>query len=192
MLAEAVDVMRQLWTGETVDHWGEYYTVENARLFTRPAEPIPVIWAASGPESAVAAAEHGDGLWSTSPDPEVVRAYRDAGGDGPDLRAGDAVLGDRPRRGREDRARGVAERREPGPVVAGPADLDALRARRRARHRGDHRRPRPVRPGRVTGRRAGPRRTRMPASTTSTSTRSALTNAGSPTSGAPSSSTPWS
>ena len=32
MLAEAVDVMRQLWTGDTVDHWGEYYTVENARV----------------------------------------------------------------------------------------------------------------------------------------------------------------
>ncbi len=83
MLAEAVDVMRQLWTGDTVDHWGEYYTVENARLFTEPAEPIPVIWAASGADSAVAAAEHGDGLWSTSPDPDVVTAYRDAGGKGP-------------------------------------------------------------------------------------------------------------
>jgi G6PDH family F420-dependent oxidoreductase len=83
MLAEAVDVMRQLWTGETVDHWGEYYTVENARIFTEPAEPIPVIWAASGPESAAAAAEHADGLWSTSPDPETVTAYRDSGGDGP-------------------------------------------------------------------------------------------------------------
>jgi G6PDH family F420-dependent oxidoreductase len=75
--------MRQLWTGDTVDHWGEYYTVENARLFTEPADPIPVIWAAAGADSAVAAAEHGDGLWSTSPDADVVMAYRDAGGDGP-------------------------------------------------------------------------------------------------------------
>ena len=83
MLAEAVEIMRLLWTGETIDHWGDHYVVENARIFTRPAGPIEVIWAASGPASAALAAEHGDGLWSTSPDDEVVRAYRDAGGDGP-------------------------------------------------------------------------------------------------------------
>lgn len=83
MLAEAIAVMRELWTGETVDHWGEHYTVENARIFTRPEGDIPVIVAASGTAAAELAAEHGDGLWSTSPDAEIVEAYRSAGGDGP-------------------------------------------------------------------------------------------------------------
>jgi G6PDH family F420-dependent oxidoreductase len=83
MLAEATDVIRRLWTGETVDFWGEHYTVENARLFDPPPKAVPIIWAAAGTESAIEAAYHADGLWSTSPDAEVVTAYRDNGGHGP-------------------------------------------------------------------------------------------------------------
>ena len=83
MLTEAVVVMRKLWTGETVDHHGDHFTVDNARLFTVADYDIPVIWAASGTESAKVAAHYADGLWSTSPDPEVIDAYRSAGGLGP-------------------------------------------------------------------------------------------------------------
>jgi coenzyme F420-dependent glucose-6-phosphate dehydrogenase len=82
MLVEAVEIMRLLWEGDTVDIETEHYTLENARLFSASPHPIDVIWAASGTMSARHAAEVGDGLWSTSPDPEVVSAYRDAGGDG--------------------------------------------------------------------------------------------------------------
>src|SRR5690606_34043611 len=42
MLEEAVEVIRMLWTGETVDHHGAHYEVENARLFDPPEQP-PVI-----------------------------------------------------------------------------------------------------------------------------------------------------
>jgi len=83
MLAEAVEIIRHLWTGETVDHRGQHYTVENARLFTCPPSAIPIIWAASGTDSAEAAARHGDGLWATAPRAEIVDAYRRAGGRGP-------------------------------------------------------------------------------------------------------------
>lgn len=83
MLVEAIGIIRKLWTGETVDHWGTYFTVENARLFTPPPEPVPIIVAAAGPKAAELAAEHADGIWSTSPDGDVVQAYRDAGGEGP-------------------------------------------------------------------------------------------------------------
>lgn len=83
MLVEAISVMRALWTGDTVDHRGEHYTVENAKLFTTPGSDIPIIWAASGAKSAQRAAAVADGLWSTSPDAEVVDAYRSAGGGGP-------------------------------------------------------------------------------------------------------------
>lgn len=34
MLVEAVGVIRALWEGETVDHRGTYFEVENARLFS--------------------------------------------------------------------------------------------------------------------------------------------------------------
>lgn len=82
MLVEAVSVMRALWTGDTLDHAGTYYRVENARLFTTPAHDIEVVWAASGPKSAALAAEHGDAMWCTSPDESLVQAYRDGGGAG--------------------------------------------------------------------------------------------------------------
>lgn len=83
MLIEAISIMQALWTGETLDHVGEYYTVDNARLFTVPDEPPAVIVAAAGEGSARLAAVHGDGMWSTSPQPELVSAYRGHGGGGP-------------------------------------------------------------------------------------------------------------
>ncbi|MFN8021298.1 MAG: TIGR03557 family F420-dependent LLM class oxidoreductase [Acidimicrobiales bacterium] len=82
-LAEAVGVMRRLWTGETVDHHGDWFTVENAKLFSASPHPIEIVWAAAGETSARLAAEHADGLWVTSPSADTVQAYRDAGGTGP-------------------------------------------------------------------------------------------------------------
>src|SRR3954470_19112831 len=42
-LAEAIEVIRKLWTGETVTHRGTHYTVEAARIFSRPDTPPPVL-----------------------------------------------------------------------------------------------------------------------------------------------------
>lgn len=36
MLEEAVEVIRSLWSGEEVSHQGQWYTVENARIYTLP------------------------------------------------------------------------------------------------------------------------------------------------------------
>ena len=33
MLEEAIEVVRQLWTGESITFYGKHYTVENARIF---------------------------------------------------------------------------------------------------------------------------------------------------------------
>ena len=82
MLVEAVEIMRALWTGENTDYEGDFYVVENARLFSMPETPPPIIWAASGKQSASLAGQHADGLWSTSPSRETVDAYRKAGGSG--------------------------------------------------------------------------------------------------------------
>jgi coenzyme F420-dependent glucose-6-phosphate dehydrogenase len=82
MLLESIDIMRGLWDGELFSHRGEHYVVENARIYTLPAEPPRVVIAAAGPESAEAAGEAGDGLCVTSPDAEVIDAFRSAGGEG--------------------------------------------------------------------------------------------------------------
>jgi G6PDH family F420-dependent oxidoreductase len=79
MLEEAVEIVRELWDGGTYSHHGEHFTVEHARLFTRPEEPPPLYVAGAGERAAAAAGEFGDGLISTAPDEELIEAY----GDGP-------------------------------------------------------------------------------------------------------------
>lgn len=82
MLSEAIDVIRLLWQGGEQSHYGEYFTVENARLYTLPSEPPPILLAASGPKSAELAGRIGDGFISTSPKKELIKKFRNAGGDG--------------------------------------------------------------------------------------------------------------
>jgi G6PDH family F420-dependent oxidoreductase len=85
MLVEAVEVMRQLWTGESVTRHGEHYTVENAQIYTTPPGDIPVLVSAFGPAALEMAAEIGDGLVTTSPDEEALSQYREHGGKGPSV-----------------------------------------------------------------------------------------------------------
>ncbi|GAA1001764.1 glucose-6-phosphate dehydrogenase (coenzyme-F420) [Subtercola frigoramans] len=65
-LREAVDLMRQLWTGERVDFAGEYYSTHGASIYDRPEHPIPVYIAAGGPVVARYAGRAGDGFICTS------------------------------------------------------------------------------------------------------------------------------
>jgi TAT-translocated FGD2 family F420-dependent dehydrogenase len=60
-LVEAIELIRELWTGEQVEHKGPYYNV-NARLYDVPDVPVPIYIAASGPESMHLAGKYGDGL----------------------------------------------------------------------------------------------------------------------------------
>jgi F420-dependent hydroxymycolic acid dehydrogenase len=60
-LIEAVSIIRQLWSGQPVQHKGTHYTV-NGRLYDIPAKPIPLLLAANGPKAMKLAGEHGDGL----------------------------------------------------------------------------------------------------------------------------------
>jgi len=82
MLEEALEVMRALWTGESTTHRGEYYTVEDARIFDLPDGPIPVLISAFGEKAAELAARAGDGLWITGIKSDIIETYRSAGGSG--------------------------------------------------------------------------------------------------------------
>jgi G6PDH family F420-dependent oxidoreductase len=83
MLEEAIEVMRLLWQGGEQTHRGRHYTVDHAQLYTLPSEPVPIAVAAAKPLAAEVAGRLGDALVNTTPDEEIVKAYRDAGGDGP-------------------------------------------------------------------------------------------------------------
>jgi len=82
MLEEAVEVIRLLWQGGYQSHYGSYYTVENARLYTLPPEPPPVMIAAKGPVAATLAGEIGDGFINTTPDAGPIKTFEESGGRG--------------------------------------------------------------------------------------------------------------
>lgn len=82
MLEEAVGLIRELWTGETVDHRGTHYTVENAHLFSVPAQAPPVHVSGFGPKAVSLAARIGDGFMCVGPEKELVARYRAEGGKG--------------------------------------------------------------------------------------------------------------
>jgi G6PDH family F420-dependent oxidoreductase len=83
MLEEAIEVMRLLWEGGQRSHRGRHYTVENARVYDLPDEPVPVYVSGFGPKAIKLAARIGDGFCTTSPDKDAIGLYRSEGGKGP-------------------------------------------------------------------------------------------------------------
>jgi coenzyme F420-dependent glucose-6-phosphate dehydrogenase len=82
MLAEAVEIIRGLWEGSVFDHRGRHYRVDQARLYTLPDEPPPILIAASGQAAATMAGQVGDGVIGLAPDRELLEAFDRAGGAG--------------------------------------------------------------------------------------------------------------
>ncbi|MFN2525929.1 MAG: TIGR03557 family F420-dependent LLM class oxidoreductase [Actinomycetota bacterium] len=115
MLEESIEVMRALWTGEWTSHRGRYFTVENARIYTRPDAPPPILVAAAGPKAAQLAGRAGDGLIGTAPESELIANFQESGG------------GDKPRYGQvavcwdedEDSARRIAHEWWPNAALPG-------------------------------------------------------------------------
>lgn len=84
-LRECVDIIRALFRGETVTHRG-LVTVEEAKLYTRPAQAPLLVGAAITPKTAEWVGGWADGLITTSKPPDelrqVVEAFRRGGGEG--------------------------------------------------------------------------------------------------------------
>jgi len=110
MLDEAIGIITALWDGEDgeyVTFRGEHLTVEDARIFDRPATAPDIFVAASGPESVELALSHGAGLCATEPDADLVRRYLDGGGRADAVWGQQAISWDDD----EDRARKLAHER---------------------------------------------------------------------------------
>jgi len=75
MLVEAVEVIRELWKGEITSFEGDFYEVQNARIYTLPEQPIPIHVAASGPRAARVAGQIGDGFIGTGPEKKLIEAF---------------------------------------------------------------------------------------------------------------------
>lgn len=83
MLEEAVDLIRELWTGDFVDHHGTYFTAEQARIYTLPERPPEIYMSGFGPEATRLAGGIADGYITTSPDAELADLFRATSGGKP-------------------------------------------------------------------------------------------------------------
>ena len=91
MLAEALEIIRAMFEGETVTFRGEHLDAEKAKLWDLPSEAPPIGVAASGPASCELAGHYGDALIAVQPDEEYPRLFDEAGGAGKP-RIGQAAL----------------------------------------------------------------------------------------------------
>ena len=65
---ECLDVMRQLWTQDSVTHHGEHFHLEGARMTIRPIQqPHPPIWVAANGDAAIKRAARRGYTWYVNP-----------------------------------------------------------------------------------------------------------------------------
>jgi G6PDH family F420-dependent oxidoreductase len=82
MLADAVEIIRALHGGGFVTHRGTHLSVEDARVYDVPDEPVPIVLAVSGPQSLDLARDCGaDGIMAIDPDEGLVDGWAERGGD---------------------------------------------------------------------------------------------------------------
>ena len=62
MLFEAIEIINKLFTGKVVRHHGKHFTLESAKLYTRPEEPVPIYVATAGPVNAKRTGRLADGM----------------------------------------------------------------------------------------------------------------------------------
>jgi coenzyme F420-dependent glucose-6-phosphate dehydrogenase len=65
-LRESVALIKKLWSEERVSYEGEFYRTENATIYDRPEQQVPIYLAASGPMVAKYAGRACDGFICTS------------------------------------------------------------------------------------------------------------------------------
>jgi G6PDH family F420-dependent oxidoreductase len=81
MLEEAIEIIRELWRGEETTFHGDFYAVQDARIYTLPDRMPEIVVAANKPAAAQLAGRVGDGLCSTAPAKAIVDEFRNSGGE---------------------------------------------------------------------------------------------------------------
>jgi coenzyme F420-dependent glucose-6-phosphate dehydrogenase len=62
MMFEAIELIKKLFTGAVVKHHGQHFTLESAKLYTRPEVPVPIYVATAGPVNAKKTGRLADGM----------------------------------------------------------------------------------------------------------------------------------
>ena len=77
MLKEAIQIIRELFTGELIDWKGEYFEVDSARIWDVPETPVAIATAVSGERSVDMFAPLSDHLIAVEPNKDLVDAWHD-------------------------------------------------------------------------------------------------------------------
>jgi G6PDH family F420-dependent oxidoreductase len=80
MLVEAIEIIRELYTGELVDHRGEYFQVDSARIWDLPDDAVEIAVAVAGDRAVEALAPLADHMIAVEPLSEVVERWNDTEG----------------------------------------------------------------------------------------------------------------
>lgn len=88
MLAEAVDIITELFQGGYVTYHGTHFDVDSARLWDLPDRRVPIGVAVSGPQGVETFAALADVMISTSPDPALAPAWDTARSGAPSRKVG--------------------------------------------------------------------------------------------------------
>jgi G6PDH family F420-dependent oxidoreductase len=78
MLREAIVIIRQLLSGDLVDHKGDYFQVDSARIWDVPDDPVTIGVAVSGQRSLDAFATVSDHMIAVEPDAKLVDGWHGA------------------------------------------------------------------------------------------------------------------
>jgi G6PDH family F420-dependent oxidoreductase len=79
-LVEAVEIIRELFTGELVDYRGNHFDVDSARLWDLPDTPVELALAVAGERAISTFAPLADHLVAVEPDSSLVSTWNDVAG----------------------------------------------------------------------------------------------------------------
>ncbi|MFE1646942.1 LLM class F420-dependent oxidoreductase [Microbacterium sp. P01] len=82
MLQEAIEIIRELHTGELTTWEGEYFRVDSARIWDVPETPVPIGVAVSGDRSIERFAPLADHLVAVEPDADLITGWNETHGPG--------------------------------------------------------------------------------------------------------------
>ena len=75
MMFEAIEIITKLFSGEVVKHRGQHFTLESAKLYTRPPDGsrVPIYVATAGPLNAKKTGKFADGMITVGAADEKIR-----------------------------------------------------------------------------------------------------------------------
>ncbi len=80
MLIEAVEIIRELHTGELVDYRGTHFDVDSARIWDLPDQPLELALAVAGDRAIANFAPLADHLVGVEPDSSLIEAWNGTSG----------------------------------------------------------------------------------------------------------------